>query len=458
VAGLRDVRASAERPGGDHASDEGDGASLGAAADDARSLTCSDSLIYSSSAIKAQRVRFPCAFERGGRFQTLHASGSVAPRFAEAPDHPDHQKDDDKTDAFMRAHAGTGARHAHHSDGYTAGRKSRGTEKIAGVRSAGGSRCAVLSTLSRIGGSQDSETEAGSAEAGPLSQVGEGFDGALVRSETAPKDDGHAQLASFRRLHQGGTISGALPTLSATLCEFSEKRRQLSASLETADLGSRQTGYQLGPKRQRQLLRDLHAQGLHFASDSRESTGTNFVPSERSRLRVCGEDIHCSRGSTGLARDSAGVALVGTQQGGADSGRPTFHARGAQTPDDFGGEQGITTADALQDSDDDGSVWRMLHLRRWPGQSLSTTGHTGFGGTESDPPVHDLGEEMSRYTVNGRLLVNCENVFASKPAGGGRGAAKRGLNAAESEAVVDGPLKQEGQKRPASRGRSKRDA
>ncbi len=58
----------------------------------------------------------------------------------------------------------------------------------------------------------------------------------------------------------------------------------------------------------------------------------------------------------------------------------------------------------------------------------------------------------------GRLLVNCENVFASKPAGGGLVAAKRRLNAAESEAVADGPLKQEGQKRPASRGRSKRDA
>jgi hypothetical protein len=296
VEGLRDVRASAERLGGDHASDEGDGASLGAAADDARSLTCSDSLIYSSSAaaIKAQRVRFPCAFERGGRFQTLHARGSVAPRFAEAPDHPDHQKDDDKTDAFARAHAGTRARRVHHSDEYAAGRKSRGTEKIAGVRSTGGSRCAVLSTLSRLSGSQDSETEAGSAEAGSLSQVGEGFDGACLRRETAPKDDGHAQPTGFGRLHQGSTTSGALPTLSATLCEFSEKRRQLSASLETANLGSRQKGYQLGPKRQRQLLRDLHAQGLHFASDSRESTGTNFVPSERARLRVCGEDIHCS--------------------------------------------------------------------------------------------------------------------------------------------------------------------
>jgi hypothetical protein len=62
------------------------------------------------------------------------------------------------------------------------------------VRSAGGSRCAVLSTLSWLGGSQDSETEAGSAEAGPLSQVGEGFDGAFVRSETTPKDDGTHSL------------------------------------------------------------------------------------------------------------------------------------------------------------------------------------------------------------------------------------------------------------------------
>lgn len=45
-----------------------------------------------------------------------------------------------------------------------------------------------------LGGSQDSETEAGSAEAGSLSQVGEGFDGAFVRSETTPKDDGTHSL------------------------------------------------------------------------------------------------------------------------------------------------------------------------------------------------------------------------------------------------------------------------
>ncbi len=124
------------------------------------------------------------------------------------------------------------------------------------------------------------------------------------------------------------------------------------------------------------------------------------------------------------------------------------------------GEREATTGDSLDDSDGAGSAWRMLHLRRRSGQSLSTKGmgHTGLGGSGSEAPAHDWDEMMDRYTVNGRLLVNCENVYASRPDDGGQCAAKRRFHSVESGAVADNLRRQEGQKRPASRAQSKKDA
>ncbi len=80
------------------------------------------------------------------------------------------------------------------------------------------------------------------------------------------------------------------------------------------------------------------------------------------------------------------------------------------------------------------------------------------GGSGSEAPAHDWDEMMDRYTVNGRLLVNCDNVYASRPDDGGQCAAKRRFHSVEIGAVADNLRQQEGQKRPASRARSKKDA
>jgi hypothetical protein len=153
--------------------------------------------------------------------------------------------------------------------------------------------------ISGLSGGQDSEKEAGSVTSGSLPQTGEGFVSEPVHCEAAPKDDGHARIAGFGSLHQGSTTSGGLPTLPATFRELSEERRMLSASVRTADLRSRQEGHQLGPERQRQLLRDLNAQGRNFASDSCEGTGADPVSSERTRLRIRGEVVTLFRKTRG---------------------------------------------------------------------------------------------------------------------------------------------------------------
>jgi hypothetical protein len=113
--------------------------------------------------------------------------------------------------------------------------------------------------------------------------------------------------------------------------------------------------------------------------------------------------------------------------------------------DDSLGEREDTAEDSFEDSD---------------GQSLSTTGlgNTGLGGSLTEAPAHDWDEMMDRYTVNGRLLVNCENVAATRPAGGSQVAAKLCSHSMDSEVGVDSSRCQDGQKRPASRARSKMDA
>ena len=85
-------------------------------------------------------------------------------------------------------------------------------------------------------------------------------------------------------------------------------------------------------------------------------------------------------------------------------------------------------------------------------------GHSELRGSGSDAQADDWDEVMDRYTVNGLLLVNCENVYASEPEGGGQSAAKRRFHSVESGAVADNLRRQEGQKRQASRARSKKDA
>jgi hypothetical protein len=126
---------------------------------------------------------------------------------------------------------------------------------------------------------------------------------------------------AYSALHQGGTTSGALPTLPAPFRQLSEGLRAISASIKTTNFGSGQEVNQSGSERQRQLFWYLHAQRRNFTSDPCEGTGADPISSEWIRLRPCGKVVLCTRGSASAARDGAGAALVATKRGGVGFGR-----------------------------------------------------------------------------------------------------------------------------------------
>jgi hypothetical protein len=167
------------------------------------------------------------------------------------------------------------------------------------------------------------------------------------------------------------------------------------------------------------------------------------------------ETERAAPGSVPVANGDAGFGrLIVDSRGGRAAVGVAFKGSSAMLD-----ERNDTTEDLSDDSDEAAGTSCMLHTRRRQGHSLLTTGlgNAGSVGSLVEAPAHDLNEMMDRYTVDGRLLVNCENLANTMPACSSQTAAKWRSHVVDREAGAAEASNQVVPKRPATRAWSVKD-
>ena len=310
VAGLCNVWSGATEPAWGSARFDGNGSGLGAAIIDAGGESLANPRLDSGGSVAAQRVRFPSTATGAATFSENHAGSLFAARISAATDHADFAElnaaydASGELDSFGKERCGT------HSGRNANVRQSRRDQTLTSLRLSEGLRRELLSEVSRVSSSSNSQAEAGSRAEGAVSALVQRHKKVALHCAEVGSYDGGAGDSSICAMHEESSSGSTLPVLPTIIRKFSHKRRADAPDVTATGIQRRQASDRAGQEGCGQLLRDLDAEGGYLTSSTRAGARADPILAERPWVEDRSASLHGPAGSEGVVRNSKGSAAV----------------------------------------------------------------------------------------------------------------------------------------------------